>query len=238
MVHLCRWRSMVGLLALGGLLACDRPRSDSATAEPRSATPPESVATATTHASPEQPPAPEATMDLPGGAPATESTLDVASLDDAALAALLQSIHLRIAQEGQVAEATTKTPEVAQLGRELSLFHTHVLSTDQGLFQQLAIVPRVNDASRQIDADATDIVFALRQTRGSTFDSDYLDQQVLAFRESSELFDRMIPAAKSPALKAEIARNRADLVRQLQQVTRVQRGLRPGVTNMQPEEIP
>jgi predicted outer membrane protein len=137
-----------------------------------------------------------------------------------------------------VTEATSRTPEVAQLARTLSLFHTHVLTADQGLFQQLAIVPRVNDASRQIDADATNIVSALRQTRGSTFDSDYLDQQVLGFRESSELFDRMVPAARARRSRPRSRAIAPNLVGQLQQVTRVQHGLRPGVTNMQPEEIP
>jgi hypothetical protein len=39
-------------------------------------------------------------------------------------------------------------------------------------------------------------------------------------------------------LKEEISRNRGDLANQLLEASRVQQGLRPGVTNMQPPDRP
>jgi hypothetical protein len=246
MIHLYRSRSMVGvaLLVLGGL-ACDRPSSGGAAENAQTTASPQAVVGATTTSSLEQAPTTQATTtealattETPGGAPVQQTTLDVSSLDDAALAAVLQSIHLRIAQEAQVAEATTKTREVAQLAHEMSLLHTHVLTADQTLFQQLSIVPRVNAVSLQIDADTTNIVSALRGSRDGSFDRDYLEGLTLHLQESSQLFDRMIAVVRDPALEAEISRNRADLGNQLLQASRVQQGLRPGVTNMQPSNRP
>ena len=239
MVHLCRSRSMVGvaLLVLGGP-ACDRPSSGGPPGSAQTTPSPQAVAGATTTSSLEQAPTPQATTEAPGGAPAPTTTLDVSGLDDAALAAVLQSIHLAIAQEAQVAEATTKTQEVARLAHEMSLLHTHVLTTDQTLFQQLAIVPRVNAVSRQIDADTANVVAALRDARDGSFDREYLERLTLRLQESGQLFDRMIAVARAADLKAELSRNRADLANQLLEASRVEQGLRPGVTNMQPSDCP
>jgi hypothetical protein len=219
--HSVRSNISIAMLLLGAC-ACDRPSSGGGGPElpPTPPTTPQASATTEVHGT-----------DISG----PQAALDVSTLDDAGLAAVLQSIHLRIVQEAQLAETGAKAREVKDAARETALFHADVMTTYQSLFQRLNVVPRVNTVSERIDADATNATNALHGDRGIAFDRAYLEWQSGALGESLQLFDRILSVAKSPELKTEIARNKGEVQAQLQTVSHLQQTLNPGVTNMQPK---
>jgi hypothetical protein len=216
-------RSNVSIvLMLLGACACDRPSSGGGGPElpPTPPTTPQASATTEVHGT-----------DISG----PQAALDVSTLDDAGLAAVLQSIHLRIVQEAQLAETGAHAREVKEAAREAALFHSDVMTTYQALFRRLDIVPHVNAVSERIDADATNAMNALRADRGIAFDRAFLEWQSGALGESLLLFDRILSVAKSGELRTEIARNKGEVQAQLQTVSHLQQTLNPGVTNMQPK---
>jgi uncharacterized protein DUF4142 len=210
MAHLDLSSRVVIVLALLGACACDRPSSAGPGTAPTPATEPAPT--------------------VFSGAP---TTLDVSNLGDPGLAAVLRSLHTRIAQEAQIGATSARAREVKDMAHETSLFHTDALTTYQGLFQRLSIVPRANRTSSLIDGDGANAMQALRGTRGATFDEDYLAWQSRALGEALELSDRILAAAKSAELRSEVARNRSELQAQLQTVSRLQQSLNRGVTNQQ-----
>jgi hypothetical protein len=213
------------LLPLVGATACDAPSSGgTSTAPPQNSAAPQATEIAThapTLASQEQP---------PGGA---ETPLDVSHLDDANVAAVLLSVHQRIAQQAQLGEHSGRSAQVKQLSHDLSALHSDVLTTEQYLFQRLSIVPRADAVSQQIDADATNAIKTLRGDRGGTFDRDYLDTQSRTFHAAIDLFDRLYAVTKAADLRSEIARSRPDLQAGMQSVSQLQQFLNVGVTNLQ-----
>jgi hypothetical protein len=216
-------------LVLIGALACDAPSNGASTTAP----PPSVVAaqTSPTEPLPIAPTPHQASQEQPHGG--VESTLDVSHLDDPSVAAVLQSIHERIAQQAQLAEHSARSADVKQLSHDLGTLHSDVLTTEQYLFQRLSIVPRVGAVSGQIDTDASNAIKTLRGERGSTFDRDYLEVQSRTLREAVDLFDRMYGVIQSAELKSEIARSRPDIVAGMQSVSRLQQTLNLGVANQQ-----
>jgi predicted outer membrane protein len=158
---------------------------------------------------------------------------DVSMLDDPGVAAVLESVHGRIAEQAKVAERTSLSTSVKQLSRDMGALHSDVLTSEQGLFQRLNVAPRPTVVSQQIDSDTTSAIEALRNDRPGVFDREYLEDQSRAFREAIDLFDRMYAVAKAPELRSEIARNRPDLVAGMQAIVQLQQAMNPGITERQ-----
>jgi predicted outer membrane protein len=234
MAHFRHLRSGVVVASLlAGASSCNRSSEGTASPSPQGGTVPQAAA---------------APIEMPIGAapqepaqspmqsqvqPSFRTKLDVSNLDDASLAAVMQSLHERIAQEAQLAEGSAQDAEVKRLSYEVGALHSDVMATDQTVLQRANILPRVSPVSQQIDDDAANTLRALRNDRGAAFDRDYLDAESRALQESIQLFDRMLAVAKGPEVKAEITRNRPDLVANEESVSKLQHSLRPGVTSQQ-----
>jgi hypothetical protein len=172
-------------------------------------------------------------------APAETSTapqpdlVAVSNFDDTNVAAVLQSVHQRIAEQSQLAEHYAEWVALRTLSHELDASHSDALRVEQGLYQRLDLVPHASAVSQRIDADATRAIEALRGDRGGTFDQDYLDGQARTIHESIVQLDRVYAVAREPELKEEIARSRRDLVAGMRSITQLQQTMNGSVTNMQ-----
>jgi hypothetical protein len=223
-------------LLVFGASACDRSSGADVSPSPQGSTSPQAAV------APETPPAAATTTQQAQASTATPGTdisgaptaLDVSNLDDPGQAAVLQSLHQRIAQEAQLAATNAGSQDVKQQARDASAFHMAAIASYQKLFKRLGFVPRVNPASQQIDTDAASVTQALGGLRGADFDREYLDRQSKALGESLQVFDRILSVAKSSDLKAEIQRNTGDIEAQRRTVVRLQHAFEPGVTNKQP----
>ena len=157
----------------------------------------------------------------------------VSNFDDANVAAVLQSVHQRIAEQAQLAEHFAEWVALRSFSHTLDTAHSDALRAEQGLYQRLDVVPHASAVSQQIDADATHAIETLRGDRGGTFDQDYLDGQARTFHESIVQLDRIYGVAREPELKEEIARSRRDLVTGMQSITQLQQTMNGSVTDMQ-----
>ncbi len=224
------------LVLLPGATACDRSGTGSATGTTERQAESESVAGA-----PEalrSAAAPEAVavtpVPPPGAFPAPEGP-DLSGLDDAGLAAVMQSLQLRLTEEAQLAEGGARSREVRALAHDLEIAHAGALGAQESIFRQFALVPRVSAVSAQIDADAQRAIRALRRTLVPAFDDAYLDRQARVLGETVALFDRMRATTTNRALQAQLDQDRVRLEADVRSVARVQRDLKTGVTSLQPE---
>jgi hypothetical protein len=217
LTHTC----LLVLLAseLSGTSACARSSSGGGVAEPQG--------TATARAVPDQ------AEEQPGGAPSVVNlTPDVSSLDDASLAAVMQSVHQRLAQQAQLAESRSPSRDVKDASHQFGLAQADMMNGDQSLFERLSLLPRVSPVSTQIDTEGTQTLLALQGDGAGAFDGDYLEAQRRALTDFITMFDRMVSAARSPELKVDVARQRVDMAVELQSVFKLQERPSPGATSL------
>jgi hypothetical protein len=218
LIHPCSLLLVAAVLA--STSSCDRSSSGGGVAEPQGTTTPAG------QVADKPPAAPQKTEEQPGGAPSvgtlTADRLDVSNLDDASLAAVMQSVQERVAQTAQLAETSSQSRDVKDTSHQIALVQTDSMTTDQSLFQRLNLLPRDSSVSHQIEVDATNSLRTLQGDRRQTFDTDYLDAQRQALSEFIPMFDRMLSVARSPELKVDIARRRTDLEIALQSIAHLQ----------------
>jgi putative membrane protein len=174
----------------------------------------------------------------PGAAPGAGGTsTDVSALDDAQLAAVLQAINTTQVQAAQVAVNKATSPEVKRFAHQMLNVHRDMQSQANAMFRRLQLVPSDNAISNQLRSDAQNELSMLHGEHGKDFDRAYVDAQVRDHNKVLELFDRMIPNAKSPELRADLQSDRAKIETHLRDAERAQQSLeqppQKGTTNKQ-----
>jgi putative membrane protein len=163
----------------------------------------------------------------------TGSSMDVSSLDDAQLAAVLQSINIGEMQAAQLAVAQGSSPEVKRFAKEMLSTHRQMQSHVSSVLSRMQMTPSENAVSNQVKADGQNEMSMLQGEHGKDFDRDYIDGQVRDHNHALELVDRMIASAKSPDLKMALQNMRTKVETHLSEAERIQSSLQKGQTNKQ-----
>lgn len=217
-------------IALLGLFACGRPGEDRSAAGRKGVTNVQPAAQ-------EQPyglaaPSPPVAGRTARGA--AEAASEVSTLDDAQLAAVLQSLHQRLERGDELAEQAGQAKELRDLAHQSSELESDLVTRDDYVVGRLSLTPRVTLASQRIDNGAERAVQTLSTTRGGAFDHDYLAWRIQALKDSLEVLDAAESTATNGALRTEVARDRSELAPELRAFTSLQQSGGPGVASPQP----
>ncbi len=160
--------------------------------------------------------------------------MDVSILNDAQLAAVVQTIHQGEIQEAQLAQSKASSADVKGFAREMLSAHRDMLNQGNALLAKLQIMPVDNAVSNQLKSDAQNEMATLQAMRGKDFDHDYINAQVRGHNKALELIDRILPNVKSAEWKASLQSARPKIEGHLRHAEQVQQTLQTGATNALP----
>jgi putative membrane protein len=123
-------------------------------------------------------------------------------LDDGGILAVAEFAHTAELETGQLAQEKGSGQEVKDLGRNLVTAHTQARNEARALGNRLNLSPRLETGDPMARAHS-EAMTRLRGLEGKTFDKAYIDHEV-SFHQAviEKVKTSLIPAAKSPELKA------------------------------------
>ena len=123
-------------------------------------------------------------------------------LDDAGILAVAEFAHTAELETGQLAQEKGSAQEVKDLGRNFVTAHTQARNEARALGNRLNLSPRLamGDPMARAHSEA---MTRLRGLEGKTFDKAYIDHEV-SFHQAviEKVKTSLVPAAKSPEVKA------------------------------------
>jgi predicted outer membrane protein len=165
--------------------------------------------------------------------PATSSPEgNVASLDDAHLAALVQTANDRAIRVARLGESRVTDREVKRLAHDVATSHLDAQNKLRARLAALGIEPASSTGSDQMHTDVGGDLVTLQSTHGKAFDSAYVDAQVRELGRAVELIDRVAEHIKSPELKEAVEGMRSKLEMNMRLVRSVREAVRSGTTNL------
>lgn len=205
---------MTLLLAAG----CKKDSADSAPPEP--ATTPAPTPEPLPVAEPE--PTPEPVAAAPEAPPAPPLT-------DGEIAAISKAANDGEIEHAKLAKTMAKDKKVKDFAAMMVKDHGDANKRQTALAKKEKIEAKESDISKRLTDDASARTETLKATaKGAEFDRAYIAGQVEAHTAVLDLIDKqMLPAAQSPALKAELEKVRGAVELHLGQAKEIQAGLNP-----------
>lgn len=154
---------------------------------------------------------------------AVDSRPATPELSDANILATLIAANTGDIQNGQLAEPATKSPAVKAFATMMISGHSALNTQVSALATKLAITPEDDSVSLAITAHGDSVRTALGTMSGAAFDRAYIDNEVgLHEAVLAMLANSLVPAARSPELKALLLSARPAFESHLAQAKKVQ----------------
>ena len=149
--------------------------------------------------------------------------MDVAGFTDGQLAAVIVALNDQEIEESQLATTKAASKDVRAFARDMVAAHRDMLNASQALFGKLHVSAVDNAVSSKLKTATLNQMTTLEeQPRGSDFDDDYVDAQVLAHNAALDLIDRMVLTATSAELKGALEEDRSKIEAHLQAAAHLQ----------------
>jgi putative membrane protein len=160
---------------------------------------------------------------LPVRAGGTGQTTDTAALTDANIAAIVLAANTIDIKNGNLATARSKTQTVIDFARQMVTDHTSVNVKAAALAARLKLVPKENQASLALVANADLTRNKMRKLSGVAFDRAYVNNEVAYHQAVIDLLDRtLVPSAENKDLKDLLIAVRPAFVAHLEHAKMIQ----------------
>jgi putative membrane protein len=128
-----------------------------------------------------------------------------ANLSEAAIAAVVSAANTGEIQQGQLALQRAQRAQVRDFANMMVVEHSAAQQRTTMLFTTSHISPAQNAVSQALTQQSMKILQTLRNTTSASFDLAYMDSQVSVHSAVLKLLtQRLIPSARSAALKTEL----------------------------------
>lgn len=197
-------------LAMGGLLHCS-----SHSSEPSKTAADESAPMAQTNTA-EANSSPSGASDAQGGSASSNQ------LDDAQIAAITDAANSAEVEQGRLAQSKAADPRVRSFAAMMVEHHGEA-RRDQ---QALSVSKQDSSDSERMSKEADTALSSLQQKSGAEFDRAYIQLQCEEHRKVlKDLDQKLLPAAKDPALRAYLEKLKPKVQDHLAQAERLQKEL-------------
>lgn len=145
---------------------------------------------------------------------------------DAGIAAMVIAANTADIENAQMAQTISKTPSVTTFASQMASDHTLLNAKVNELAGKLSLVPKDNDMSRALTAQANAQRDSLKTLTGAAFDKAYIGAEVTIHQNAIDLLDTtLLPRAQNPDLRTLIESARPIFQSHLSHATAVQASL-------------
>jgi putative membrane protein len=143
-------------------------------------------------------------------------------LTDAQIAQIIISTDRIEVEAGKLAASKAQNPDVRAYAQRMVTDHSADNQSATALIQKLHLTPAPDTFSQKLDKEGADSIAHLGTLQGAKFDRQYIDQEVYYHRAVAEqLGKRLIPAARSPELKALLEKEQPQVQAHLAEAQRI-----------------
>jgi putative membrane protein len=142
----------------------------------------------------------------PGASQGGEATPAEATMTDGQITQILANVDKGEIDQAQVALTKTANPQVRDFAN--MMIEQHTTSTKQAtqLAEQTKIIPSPSPEANKLQTKGAQTLEKLNAADPSDFDKIYIEAQIDQHKEVLELLnDKLMPAAKDPALKQQLS---------------------------------
>jgi putative membrane protein len=162
---------------------------------------------------------------LASGCAVAQRTMPGATMSDANIMALLNTIDKSEIEAAQLAEQKAQSPEVRGYATRLIDEHMRLLDQHHRLADDLKMQPDKPRLAASLKDTHQETMDELRKKSGHEFDRAYIDYQIRMHEQAVKLVERTEDSAENARMKVHLRKTRPDLQSHLAQAQTLQRQL-------------
>jgi putative membrane protein len=142
------------------------------------------------------------------------------------IAAILAALNNAEIEAGKLAQKKAKDARVKRFAAMMVSQHQSANTKQNDTLKKLGLTASENSASRDLTSEGASDIESLKSQSGADFDKAYMDAMVRGHQKAlTMLDDKLIPAAKSPEMKAQLQSVRGTVDAHLREAADIQKAL-------------